>query len=167
MESYKAVIGDTAYELGIGTNTATIDGTTVDWSTAKVHDGDMSLIVDGRSVAAGFEAGAKPGEVLVTIGHRQYKVLVKDSKALLLEKYGIDSGSNAAETELRAPMPGLVLKIMVEAGQQVAEGDGLMVLEAMKMENEIRASSATTIKAIHVAPGDAVGKNDLLIEYDA
>ena len=90
---------------------------------------------------------------------------IKDETALLLERFGFDDSAGAAEREIRAPMPGLVLRVLVEAGQTVEEGEGLVVLEAMKMENELRAPAAGTVEAVHVASGAAVGKNDLLIEF--
>ena len=67
---------------------------------------------------------------------------------------------------VRAPMPGLVLRVDVVEGQEVAAGDGLVVLEAMKMENVIRASLGGRIKAIHVAEGTAVEKAALLVDID-
>ena len=63
-------------------------------------------------------------------------------------------------------MPGLVLSVMVSEGQAVQEGDSLLVLEAMKMENELQAPAAGVIQAIHVAPDEAVDKDALLIEID-
>jgi pyruvate carboxylase subunit B len=64
-------------------------------------------------------------------------------------------------------MPGLVLDLMVEVGDAVAPDEGLLVLEAMKMENELKAPVAGRIEAVHVTAGDAVDKDALLIEIDA
>ena len=63
-------------------------------------------------------------------------------------------------------MPGLVLRVLVEPGDEVEQGQGVAVLEAMKMENELTAPAAGTVAAVHVAAGDAVAKNELLIEVD-
>lgn len=68
---------------------------------------------------------------------------------------------------VRAPMPGLVLRVEVEVGQQVAAGGALVVLEAMKMENEIRAAGAGTVKAVLVEVGQAVEKGAPLVEVVA
>lgn len=86
---------------------------------------------------------------------------------MLLERFGIASAASSGLVEVRAPMPGLVLSLGVEEGQIVATGDGLVVLEAMKMENELRAAAPGTVRSIHVVRGDAVGKNDLLVEIEA
>jgi len=65
------------------------------------------------------------------------------------------------------PMPGLVLRLEVDEGQSVTPGMGLVVLEAMKMENEIRAQSAGTVRRIHVKTGQAVEKGTPLLEIEA
>ena len=67
---------------------------------------------------------------------------------------------------VKAPMPGLVLDILVEAGQSVNKGDNLLILEAMKMENIIKASGNGVVKNININKKDAVEKNQLLIEME-
>ena len=63
-------------------------------------------------------------------------------------------------------MPGLVVRVQVEAGQAVAAGTGMVVLEAMKMENELRAATAGTVRSVRVAPGEAVEKGQVLVEFE-
>jgi pyruvate carboxylase subunit B len=63
-------------------------------------------------------------------------------------------------------MPGLVVRVQVEAGQVVAAGAGVVVLEAMKMENELRAAAVGTVRAVRVRPGEAVEKGQVLVEYE-
>ena len=67
---------------------------------------------------------------------------------------------------LKAPMPGLVVRVQVEAGATVSSGAGLVVLEAMKMENELRATTAGTVRVVRVRPGEAVEKGQVLVEFD-
>ena len=64
-------------------------------------------------------------------------------------------------------MPGLVVRVLAEAGQVVTAGQGMLVLEAMKMENELKASGSATVKAVHVTPGQAVEKGQVLVEFVA
>jgi pyruvate carboxylase subunit B len=64
-------------------------------------------------------------------------------------------------------MPGLVVRVPVEPGQQVAAGAGVVVLEAMKMENELKAQAAATVKTVHVKPGQAVEKGMVLVEFES
>jgi pyruvate carboxylase subunit B len=63
-------------------------------------------------------------------------------------------------------MPGLVVRVQVEAGAAVAAGAGVVVLEAMKMENELRAASDATVRSVRVKPGEAVEKGQVLVEFD-
>ena len=74
--------------------------------------------------------------------------------------------SNQKESELKAPMPGKVLDIMVTAGGSVVKGDGVLVLEAMKMENVIKSPADGVIKRIAVVKNQAVEKNEVLIEFE-
>ena len=67
---------------------------------------------------------------------------------------------------LRAPMPGLVVRILVEPGQAVARGGGLVVLEAMKMENELKAAADGTVKTVRVGTGEPVEKGQVLVEFE-
>ena len=143
----------------------TIDDSSADFFAERRGKGFMVLWLDGRSYDVTLRKAGK-GRVEVSLGGRTREVRVQDERALLLERYGLADAAAAAEREIHAPMPGLVLKVAVEEGQEVAEGDGLLVLEAMKMENELRAPADGTVAAVHIAAGDAVGKNDLLIEID-
>ena len=68
--------------------------------------------------------------------------------------------------ECRAPLPGAIAKVLVAVGETVAEGDGLVVLEAMKMEHTLRANGAGTVAAIHCSPGQQVDVNDLLVAVE-
>ena len=78
-----------------------------------------------------------------------------------------DAGGALGPRELRAPMPGLVVRVLVEPGQRVSPGDGLIVVEAMKMENELRADAAATVETVSAQSGDAVDRDDLLITFEA
>jgi biotin carboxyl carrier protein len=77
---------------------------------------------------------------------------------------GIDSAGGKKVNDIKAPMPGMVLKVMVENGQQIQKGDALIVLEAMKMENILKAPSDGVIKKIHIVKGDKVEKNQVLLK---
>jgi biotin carboxyl carrier protein len=79
----------------------------------------------------------------------------------------LTAGSTGARgpAPLRAPMPGLVVRVLVESGQEVAVGAGVVVLEAMKMENELKAPSAGVVGAIRVGAGEPVEKGQVLVEF--
>ena len=81
----------------------------------------------------------------------------------LMERMGLEEAGASAAKELRAPMPGKVLEVLVEPGQAVIEGDPMLVLEAMKMENVLRAGGDGAIGTILVSEGEAVEKDAVLI----
>ena len=89
----------------------------------------------------------------------------KDRYDILLEKMGINSSSQQKHSSLKAPMPGLVLDVRVEAGQEVKKGDTLLVLEAMKMENSLKSPHDGQILSVEVVKGKAVEKGQLLLHF--
>lgn len=101
----------------------------------------------------------------VFLNGKHYPVQIKDRTDLLLEEMGMDISVESAATDLKAPMPGLVLNILVAAGDAVSKGDPLLILEAMKMENMIKATTDATIEEIHVSTGNTVEKDQLMITF--
>lgn len=101
----------------------------------------------------------------IKVNGNLYKVQVEDQFDLLLKKLGMDTGASAKIKEIKAPMPGMVLKIMVEEGTEVKKGDNLLVLEAMKMENILKSSTDGVVKKILVAQGDKIEKNTILVQF--
>ena len=84
----------------------------------------------------------------------------------MLHSLGMDNLTNQKVSDLKAPMPGLVLDIEVREGEQVKKGDALLILEAMKMENVIKSPSDGVIKKIAVNKGEAVEKNQLILNFE-
>ena len=79
---------------------------------------------------------------------------------------GMDATFKQKVNDLKAPMPGLVLNISVQPGDSISRGDGLMVLEAMKMENMIKSPTDAIVKSVEVKPKDSVDKNQVLIRFE-
>jgi biotin carboxyl carrier protein len=100
------------------------------------------------------------------IAGNKYEVKISDYYERLVRQLGLTTGGTHKMNIVKAPMPGLVLNIMVEPGQTVEKGDPLIILEAMKMENVIKAAGEGRVKAIKVLKGTAVDKGQLLIELD-
>ena len=163
--SYRAELDARSFDLTVNDEGLTVDDATHDISVERVGDGYLSLLVDGESVSAAVES-VDGNRYRVTINGRMTMVRVKDERAMLLESFGLEDAADAGEAELRAPMPGLVLDVLVEEGDAIEADQGLVVLEAMKMENELSAPAPGTVETIHVAAGDAVDKDALLIELD-
>jgi biotin carboxyl carrier protein len=84
----------------------------------------------------------------------------------VIEKMGYGKASGVQQKQLKAPMPGMVLEVIVQAGDTIKAGDKLVVLEAMKMENVLQASADGIIKKINVTKGEAVNKGEVLIEME-
>ena len=162
---FQALVHERALDLDLDGDTLTVDGEPVAFSFQKITEREVLLLLDGRSFTFTFEEG-EGGATRLTHHGRSLYVRLKTERDLLLESLGMETGESAADRELKAPMPGLVLSVLVEPGQEVEAGDGLVVLEAMKMENELRAQHDATVAAVHVGPGAAVGKNDLLISFE-
>ena len=163
--AFRALVGEQRFDVLFQNGRLLIDGEPVAYAFEPVSDGYYSLLIDGRSLPVVVEE-EPGGRLRITVAGRPVDVQVKDEKALLLERFGLNSADDAAERAVHAPMPGLVLNVMVAPGQEVEAGQGLLVLEAMKMENELRAHSHGVVKALHVTPGDAVVKNALLVEFE-
>jgi biotin carboxyl carrier protein len=104
--------------------------------------------------------------VTLEIDRQIIQVKITDELDILLKSMGINEQKIKKNTDLKAPMPGLVSKIFVNIGDQINEGDNLLVLEAMKMENNLKAESSAVIKDILVKQGSSVEKNEILIRFE-
>lgn len=102
----------------------------------------------------------------VKINANLYKVQISNELDLLIKDMGLSLAANQIINEIKAPMPGLILDVMVSAGQAIKEGENLLVLEAMKMENTITAPRDAVIKSIQVEKGKTVSKNEVIIELE-
>ena len=100
------------------------------------------------------------------IGGNKYEVKIEDHYDRLVKKLGLHTGGGHKLNTLKAPMPGMVLDVMVKPGQDVQKGDPLLILEAMKMENVLKATGEGRVKAVNVEKGAAVNKGQLLLEME-
>ena len=121
------------------------------------------LVLDGRSFALPIVAGGRGEWMLAPHGER-YDVEVMDERTRHIRSLTGAGGKHSGPATLRAPMPGLVVRVQVDVGQRVTPGMPVIVLEAMKMENQLKAPSASVVTAIHVAAGEAVEKGRVLLE---
>lgn len=110
-----------------------------------------------------FDKDAKTAEIKVngTI----YNVAAKDRFDILLDQLGLSSLNSAKVSEVKAPMPGLVLKLFVSEGSEIKKGDNLFILEAMKMENIIKSPADVVVKKVKMKPGDKVEKGQVLLIF--
>ena len=123
-----------------------------------------SLLLDGTSFAL-WARGGRGGAWELELDGRAVSAEVLDPRAHRVRRLSAKAGACAKVAPLKAPMPGLVVQVSVDEGQAVAAGDTLLIVEAMKMENELRAPAAATVKRLLATPGDAVEKGQLLVEF--
>lgn len=137
-----------------------------DLDLIEIREGVYHLIKDNCSYNIWLvKIDLESKTLTISINGTNYTVVLKDKMDLLLEKMGIQKEQHSKLSNLKAPMPGLVLDIKVEVGQEVKKGDPILVLEAMKMENVLKATGDGVIKSIEVKKGQAVEKNENLINF--
>ncbi len=165
---YKAKVnGERDFEvtLDAGGTKGTLNGAPFEIDCIQTGEGSYHIIKDHKS----FVVELLPVEDknhLIVINGIEYKIELRDKYDELLKSLGMEGLGALAHKDLKAPMPGLVLEIMVNPGQEVAKGDPLFILEAMKMENVIKAAGDGVVKSIGVKTGQAVEKSEVLIEFE-
>jgi biotin carboxyl carrier protein len=112
------------------------------------------------------EANFNAKKYTVKVNNNSYIVDISNALDMLIKEMGFSIGSIKHINSIKAPMPGLILDITIKVGQEVKEDDALLILEAMKMENVLTSPRDGVIKSISVTKGDAVEKNQLLIEFE-
>ena len=120
-----------------------------------------SLIVDGRSHESYIYQGEENWQVLLR--GRLYPVTVEDEREMRLRAAAGGRVAETGEFHLRAPMPGLVVAVSVSEGQEVKKGQVILILESMKMQNELKAPRDGTIGRIRVRPGESVEQKQTLL----
>jgi len=136
-----------------------VDGQLVDVDARLDGSGSGSLLLDGVSHVVDQDGGR--GETTVVVDGEAFCAQIEGAGGR--RRGESTDGHPGGGQRLLAPMPGKVVALLVAVGQSVERGAGLVVLEAMKMENEFRATGRGTVTEIHVRPGQAVNAGDLLV----
>ncbi|MFZ1616957.1 MAG: biotin/lipoyl-containing protein [Flavobacteriales bacterium] len=146
------------------------DAWQVDKTTADVRrtgPGLYSVMHKGRSHNVLVQKkDVENGTVRMRIGGGTYTVALEDERTRLVQSLGLDKAKGTVVKELKAPMPGLVLKVLVKEGDAVKKNDPLLILEAMKMENVIKSTGDAVVKKIHALERSAVEKGQLLLSFE-
>lgn len=133
----------------------------------KNADASYHLIINNRSVhAIILEHDQLTRQLVAEVDGEIFQVSIKDELDQVIEQMGFNTVSKKQIKEIKAPMPGLVLEIAVTEGQELKEGDKVLILEAMKMENSIMMHTDARIKKIVVKTGQAVEKGQVLAELE-
>jgi biotin carboxyl carrier protein len=146
-------------ELPSGVLEVKVDGLPVSVDVVRVGS-QLSVRVDGKVVDLTTE-GAPPDLGVVASGHRSFVRV--ESERMRSAESAKKAPSAAGDRVVKSPMPGRVVKVLVAKGDSVSAGQGLVVLEAMKMENEVRARADGTVAEVHVTAGAAVEGNAKLV----
>lgn len=137
----------------------------ISWDLRKLADGTYHILANGKSYNAILEEIDRSTKTLkLRINGNSYQLAIQEPIDQLLKKMGLNITKSNKVEAIKAPMPGLVLKIMVTEGQEIKKGEPVLILEAMKMENVFKAPADATVKAIKVAERKAVEKGEVLIE---
>jgi pyruvate carboxylase subunit B len=164
---YFVTIGTESHEVDITGNRVTLDGREVQADLQGLDGTSVhSLLMDGESHLLRARRIERERWVLNLAGRRVEASIVDERTRAIRQMTGAAAGPSGPRP-VKAPMPGLVLKIEVEVDQEVEAGQGLIIVEAMKMENELKAEAPGKVAAIHVAVGDAVEKDQVLVDFQA
>lgn len=130
-------------------------------------DGGFHVLSNGKSYRAELLAADFDQRTMtVRVNGIQFSVHIADQYERLLKQLGLTVGGAQKMNLVKAPMPGLVLNILVAPGQKITKGDPMLILEAMKMENVLKATAGAVVKSVKVTKGQAVEKGVVLIEME-
>ncbi len=144
----------------------TLNDALVTGDLLKINAYQYHLLYKGHSYNIDVvKLNAEEKTLVLKINSQKFSLQLKDKYDELLHTLGLDNLATKKVNEIKAPMPGMVLKVLVNEGDEVKKGDALLVLEAMKMENILKSPTDGTVKKIAAIKGVAVEKNQLLIQF--
>jgi biotin carboxyl carrier protein len=154
------------FSVDVINGTLSVNETPIELDVLKLNAKTQHIIYNRHSYnveVVEFDRSEKLAKIKVN--GNVYNVHVSTQLDLLLKQLGMENLNSNKVAQLKAPMPGLVLNVLVSEGQEVKKGDSLLVLEAMKMENIIKSPTDATIKKVEISKGDKVEKNAVLIHF--
>jgi len=160
---YQATVNERTFEIEINEDgQILVDNEPRSIDFCELREGELySLLVDHLSYEAVVEERDDLYHVLMA--GDLYEVKVTDERSRRLASAFMALGDISGEVAIRAPMPGLIVRVPVEEGQAVAKGDTVVILESMKMENELKAPRDGTIHRVSIKAGESVEQNKLLV----
>lgn len=164
---YVVLVDGQSVEVEVERDRVTVGGQTHTATLSGVPGTPLrQLMIDGRPLTLAVQSLGK-GRWALAPGGERVEVEVLDERALHIRSLTAGQERQLSSPVLKAPMPGLVLRVQVAPGQSVVAGTALVVLEAMKMENELKAAAPAVVKTVRVQPGEAVEKGQVLVEFES
>jgi len=155
-----------SFEVNSDKNLTIINGQEIKTDMVRIDDRNVHILYNNKSYNVeliGINKDEK--SCSVKVGSNIYSMQMTDQFDELLHQLGMDNLKAAKVSEIKAPMPGLVIRILTAEGEDVEKGGNLFVLEAMKMENIIKAPADVKIKSVKIKPGDKVEKNQVVMIF--
>ena len=163
----KATVNTQTFDIQSDKNEISVNSQPFKWDMVEIKDGTFHILYNNRSFNAEvLEADYQTKSFLIKINKSKYSISLKDRFDILLDQLGMSTANTAKINDLKAPMPGLIVDIKVQVGDTVKKGDTILILEAMKMENILKASGDGKIKAIKISVKQNVEKNQVMIEFE-
>lgn len=164
---YFVTLAGRTHEVDLDNGAIHVDGEVVVAELADIPGTPLRhLLIDGKSWPLVALEGAVRGEWDIHLGGARMRTEVVDERTKAIREMTGASSEPRGPRPLRAPMPGMVTRVEVSAGQAVRRGDGIVIVEAMKMQNELKAEMDGVVNRVHVAPGQAVEKGAMLVEFE-
>lgn len=164
---YKATIKEQGFEIEFRENKMLLNNNEYPLSLKMLDDGGYEVEIDKVKVIADVvKMDREQRQIILRIRNKRYTINIKEPVDILLEQLGINARLSKKINNLKAPMPGLVTKLLVKEGDEIKQGEPLLILEAMKMENVFKAADDVKIKSIRVIEKQAVEKGEELIAFE-
>jgi|SRR5690554_1437455 len=163
---YSVTIKKEIFKVDKGKDGLMVNGTPILWDLVKTDQKSFHVIHHNTSYLVELLAHDPSNKKLVIrMNGKSVTLSVKDRFDLLLDEMGMNLTDVGILEDIKAPMPGLILDIMVSEGDFLKKGEPVLVLEAMKMENTIKSSGEGLVKSVKVAVGDSVEKSQVLVQF--
>jgi pyruvate carboxylase subunit B len=164
---YTVRIGDEEVEVSLDADGVHADGSVIHAHLEEVEGTPVRILRIGDAVHRVLvRRGEGRGRYTLWVGGFRYDVEALDERTRVIRELSASAARPTGPAPLLAPMPGLIVRVYVEAGVAVQAGQPLVSMEAMKMENELRASAAGRVRAVHAVQGAAVEKGTVLVELE-
>jgi biotin carboxyl carrier protein len=164
---YFVTVNDSEVEVTLDGEQVSVAGLATRAGLTEVRGTPERLLMLGTEVHRVIvRRGASRGRYTIWAGGFRFEVEALDERSRAIRELAAASSGPSGPAPLIAPMPGMIVRVHVSEGDDVQTGQGLVVMEAMKMENELRAPASGTVRRVHVAAGTAVEKGALLLEME-